>query len=218
MQQLSVVISGFDHYEDVRINPSYEVPKALAAKGVDGLDDVELTISAVSLPVSFAKAWPTLRETIEATHPNIVIATGLKHAARGVMLERCATNLMDAARPDVDNVTPRRAPIDPDGPAAYWTRLPLRSILADFTRDGIPATLSSDAGTFVCNSLFYNLLNWASGQEKVLAGFVSFPLINESRHPQHGLPLRHLVTAGADVVRDSVRYYRRPTSGDILIA
>ena len=218
MQQLSVVISGFDHYEDVRINPSYEVPKDLAAKGVDGLDDVELTISAVSLPVSFAKAWPTLRETIEATHPNIVIATGLKHAARGVMLERCATNLMDAARPDVDNVTPRRAPIDPDGPAAYWTRLPLRSILADFTRDGIPATLSSDAGTFVCNSLFYNLLNWASGQEKVLAGFVSFPLINESRHPQHGLPLRHLVTAGADVVRDSVRYYRRPTSGDILIA
>ena len=218
MQQLSVVISGFDHYEDVRINPSYEVPKVLAAKGVDGLDDVELTISAVSLPVSFAKAWPTLRETIEATHPNIVIATGLKHAARGVMLERCATNLMDAARPDVDNVTPRRAPIDPDGPAAYWTRLPLRSILADFTRDGIPATLSSDAGTFVCNSLFYNLLNWASGQEKVLAGFVSFPLINESRHPQHGLPLRHLVTAGADVVRDSVRYYRRPTSGDILIA
>ncbi|MBT1173446.1 pyroglutamyl-peptidase I [Bifidobacterium sp. MA2] len=218
MQQLSVVISGFDHYQDVRINPSYEVPKALAEKGVDGLDDVELAIHAVSLPVSFAKAWPTLRETIEATHPNIVIATGLKHAARGVMLERCATNLMDAAKPDVDNVAPRRAPIDPDGPAAYWTRLPLRSILADFTRDGIPATLSSDAGTFVCNSLFYNLLNWASTQEKVLAGFVSFPLINESRHPQHGLPLRHLVTAGADVVRDSVRYYRRPTSGDILIA
>ena len=218
MQQLSVVISGFDHYEDVRINPSYEVPKVLAAKGVDGLDDVELTISAVSLPVSFAKAWPTLRETIEATHPNIVIATGLKHAARGVMLERCATNLMDAARPDVDNVTPRRAPIDPDGPAAYWTRLPLRSILADFTRDGIPATLSSDAGTFVCNSLFYNLLNSASGQEKVHARFVSFPLINEYRHPQHGLPLRHLVAACADVVRDIVRYYRRPTSGDILIA
>lgn len=218
MQQLSVVISGFDHYQDVRINPSYEVPKALAEKGVDGLDDVELTISAVSLPVSFAKAWPTLRETIEAAHPNIVIATGLKHTARGVMLERCATNLMDAAKPDVDNVRPQRAPIDPNGPAAYWTRLPLRSILADFTRDSIPATLSSDAGTFVCNSLFYNLLNWASTQEKVLAGFVSFPLINESRHPQHGLPLRHLVTAGADVVRDSVRYYRRPTSGDILIA
>ncbi|MBW3080985.1 pyroglutamyl-peptidase I [Bifidobacterium saguinibicoloris] len=218
MQQFSVVISGFDHYEDVRVNPSYEVPKALAETGVDGLEDVRVDIHAVSLPVSFAKAWPTLLDTIETVHPQIVIATGLKHAARGVMLERCATNLMDAAKPDADNVVPRRAPIDPDGPAAYWTRLPLRSILADFAHDGIPATLSSDAGTFVCNSLFYNLLNWTSAQEKVLSGFVSLPLINESRHPQHGLPLRQLVAAGADVVRESVRYYRRPSSEDILIA
>ena len=218
MKQFSVVICGFDHYDDVSVNPSYEVPKALAERGTDGLDDVELTINAVSLPVSFTKAWPALRETIEATQPNIVIATGLKHAARGVMLERCATNLMDTATPDVDNVTPKRAPIDPQGPAAYWTRLPLRSILKDFTRDGIPSTLSSDAGTFVCNSLFYNLLNWASTQEKVLAGFVSFPLVSETRHARHGLPLHDLIQAGGDVVRESVRYYMKPSSEDILIA
>ena len=52
----------------------------------------------------------------------------------------------------------------------------------------------------------------------MLAGFVSFPLINEAPHPQHGLPLRHLVTAGGDVVREAVRYYRRPSSKEILIA
>lgn len=28
------------------------------------------------------------------------------------MLERCATNLMDAIKPDADNVIPRREPID----------------------------------------------------------------------------------------------------------
>ena len=217
MKRFSVVICGFDHYPDVEVNPSYEVPKALAEQGVDGLDEVHLTINAVSLPVSFAKAWPTLLETIEATSPNIVIATGLKHAARGVMLERCATNLIDASRPDADNVVPERLPIDPQGPAAYWTRLPLRSILKDFTRDGIASTLSSDAGTFVCNSLFYNLLQWTSTQEKVLAGFVSFPKVNESRHPQHGLPLRDLIRAGADVVRDSVRYHMAPPNADMLM-
>ena len=102
------------------------------------------------------------------------------------MLERCATNLMDTAKPDADNVTPRREPIDPDGPAAYWTRLPLRSILNDFADDSIPATLSSDAGTFVCNSLFYNLLNWTATQERVLGGFVSFPLAES--HPDAPKP------------------------------
>lgn len=225
MRELNVVISGFDHYDGVDVNPAIEVPKAIAEQGLgpasspdDPLDQVEVTIHVVSIPVSFAKAWPTLKETIEATRPDIVIATGLKHSVRGVMLERCATNLMDTAKPDADNVTPRREPIDPDGPAAYWTRLPLRSILNDFADDSIPATLSSDAGTFVCNSLFYNLLNWTATQERVLGGFVSFPLVGLAHSSQNGLPLEQQIAAGRDVVREAVRYYLKPSSSDILIA
>ncbi|KAB7789746.1 pyroglutamyl-peptidase I [Bifidobacterium leontopitheci] len=228
MQRLNVVISGFDHYDGVDVNPAAEVPRALAEQGIgapadsaDALNDVSLSITTVALPVSFANAWPTLKRTIEAVRPNIVIATGLKHAARGIAMERCATNLMDAARPDVDNALPRSTPIIPDGPAAYWTRLPLRAIINDFAHDGIPATLSSDAGTFVCNSLFYHLLNWASDQSRVLAGFVSFPLVCEGDVDpmrRHGLPLDQQIHAGRDVVRETVRYYMQPSSSDILLA
>ncbi|OZG63028.1 peptidase C15 [Bifidobacterium lemurum] len=223
MKQLNVVICGFDHYDGVSVNPSYEVPKALADQGlgdIGALGDVNVAIHTVGLPVSFANAWPLLLESIEAVHADIIIATGLKHAARGVMLERCATNLMDAAKPDIDNMTPTREPIDPDGPAAYWTRLPLRSIMRDFARDGIPATLSSDAGTFVCNSLFYNLLNWTSGQERVLSGFVSFPQVSETGVVgvgRRGLPLERQIDAGRDVVRETIGYYLKPSSSDILI-
>lgn len=63
--------------------PPSEVPKAIAEQGLgvssapdDPLEQVAVTVHAVSIPVSFAKAWPTLKETIEATKPNIVIATG----------------------------------------------------------------------------------------------------------------------------------------------
>lgn len=218
MQQFSVVISGFEHYDDVSVNPSYEVPRILSEQGIGGLDGVGLSISTVGLPVSFSKAWPLLSETIEEAKPDIVIATGLKRAARGVLLERCATNIMDSSKPDVDNAAPSLVSIDPDGPAAYWTRLPLRAILGEFTHDSIPATLSSDAGTFVCNSLFYNLLNWASSQDKVLAGFVSLPVANEEPHPKRGLPMSQLVQACGDVVRESVEYYMRPSNESMLIA
>lgn len=133
------------------------------------------------------------------------------------MLERCATNLMDAIKPDADNVIPRREPIDPNGPAAYWTRLPLRSILNDFTDDSIPATLSSDAGTFVCNSLFYNLLNWTA--TRAGAGRIrQLPPVVPAHSSQHGLPLDQQIAAGRDVVREAVRYYLKPSSSDILIA
>lgn len=224
MRELNVVISGFDHYDGVEVNPAVEVPKAIAEQGLgvssapdDPLEQVAVTVHAVSIPVSFAKAWPTLKETIEATKPNIVIATGLKHAARGVMLERCATNLMDAAKPDADNVIPPRRPIDPEGPAAYWTRLPLRSILHDFAKHEIPAALSSDAGTFVCNSLFYHLLNWSAGQERrILSGFVSLPIVNGRPH-ERGLSIEQQTAAVDDVLRESVRYFLQPSSSDILL-
>ncbi|MBW3083651.1 pyroglutamyl-peptidase I [Bifidobacterium phasiani] len=225
MQQFSVVISGFDHYDGVDVNPSCEVPRALAERGVAGsggaddpLADVAVDIHAVGLPVSFSKSWPALLEAIEAARPDVVIATGLKHSARGIALERCATNLMDAREPDADNDQPRRAPIDPDGPAAYWTRLPLRAILKDFTKEDIPATLSSDAGTYVCNTLFYNLMHWTADQDRVLSGFVSFPQVTRSPHSQCGLTLDQQIAACRNVVRETVRYHLRPSSEEILLA
>lgn len=226
MENISVVMSGFGPYEGVDVNPAREVPRILAEQGramlgddcSEMLRDCEVSVNAVELPVSFANAWPTLLDAIEACDANIVIATGVKRESRGIALERCAKNLMGDARPDADNETPRRGPIDSDGPAAYWTRLPLRAILKDFTDHEIPATLSSDAGTYVCNSVFYNLMHWSSTKSRVLAGFVSFPLINESPHPHHGLMLSQQVAAGRDLVCESMRYYLRPSSAEILLA
>ncbi|MCH4209058.1 pyroglutamyl-peptidase I [Bifidobacterium sp.] len=226
MEHISMVISGFGPYEGVDVNPAYEVPETLAEKGLhaesgdydDPLRDVDVSITAVRLPISFSNAWPSLLATIEASRPDIVIATGLKRAARGILLERCATNVMDASRPDADNALPSREPIDAQGPAAYWTRLPLRSILADFTKHDIPATLSSDAGTFVCNSLFYSLLHWTASQQRTLAGFVNFPMVTQSQRAQRGLSMDQQVAAGQDVIREAIRYYRQPSSSDILLA
>lgn len=226
MQELSVIFSGFDPYPGVDINPALIVPDTLAAEGIsahphdfdDPLHDVHINIHAVHMPVSFTKAWPTLRSAIDELQPQIVIASGLKRPARGILLERCATNRKDITRPDVDNVIPSKRVIDPEGPAAYWTGLPLRAILRAFAADNIPATLSSDAGTYVCNALFYALQEWAAAQsQRTLCGFVNLPLVNDQPNPQHGLPLTQQITAARDVVREAARYYLRPVSADILL-
>ena len=197
MQQINIVISGFTPYEGIDVNPAVLVPAAVAKQWADPaqsqaiseelLQDIAVTVTNVTLPVSFAKAWPTLLEAIEQ------------------------------AKPDADNVIPPRRPIDPEGPAAYWTRLPLRSILRDFAKHEIPAALSSDAGTFVCNSLFYHLLNWSAGQERrILSGFVSLPIVNGRPH-ERGLSIEQQTAAVDDVLRESVRYFLQPSSSDILL-
>ena len=98
MQQFSVVISGFDHYEGIDINPSAEAPRLLAEQGLgistdidDPLSGVSVDIHTVGLPISFTDAWPELERVLDAVEPDIVIATGLKRSARGIALERCAT-------------------------------------------------------------------------------------------------------------------------------
>ncbi|AKV55884.1 Pyrrolidone-carboxylate peptidase [Bifidobacterium actinocoloniiforme DSM 22766] len=228
MDQLKIIISGYDRYEGVEVNPSCEVPQAIAEQGVpalegeDPLEGVDLDIRQVSLPVSFGQAWPILHQAVEEFQPRIIIATGLKRSARGIAMERCAVNLKDVGQAaDSSEARPasQREPIDADGPAAYWTRLPLRAILHIFARDNIAATLSSDAGTYVCNAVFYNLLHWTANHPGVLAGFVSLPPVSQAGAGKApGLPLDLQIEAGRDVVRESVRYYRSPSSGDMLLA
>ena len=224
MQHLTVVISGFGPYPDLRVNPAYEVPDALAgeqwrpdADDEDFLDDLDVHVIAVHVPISFSEAWSTLRRTVEQDKPQIVIATGVKHASRGISLERCAINQVDPRGRDAHDTPPRSGPINEQGPAALWTRMPLRAILRSFAQDDIPATLSSDAGTYVCNSLFYELLNWTVAQDRVLSGFVSLPIVVQSQDEHHGLTMQQQIRAGRHVVVEALRYYRRPSSDDILL-
>ena len=147
-----------------------------------------------------------------------MIATGLKHAAHSVAMERCATNLMNAARPDADNALPRFEPIIKDGPAAYWTRLPVaghhqrfrarrHTRHAQFRRGHVrmqfavlpAAALDGDTGS-------------CAGRLRQL------PSDQWRQQAAERLDLRQQVRAGRDVVRETVRYYLQPSSGDILIA
>ena len=66
--------------------------------------------------------------------------------------------------------------------------------------------------------LFISKVNRIFAVKRVLAGFVSLPVVNEEPHPKRGLPMDQLVQACGDVVRESVKYYMRPSSESILIA
>jgi pyroglutamyl-peptidase len=234
MNQLKVIISGYENYEGVDVNPSKEVPSSIANHASelchfleerdDSFKGLDLKIKAVSLPISFEKAWPMLHEAIEEFQPNIVISTGLKRKVRSIAMERCAVNIKNTAQKSESEErlsSSDNEPIDVQGPAAYWTRLPLRSILQEFAKHNIAATLSSDAGTYVCNAVFYSLLHWTRKHPDVLAGFVSLPPVVDSVSLENrslGLPLEQQIQAGKDVVQEAVRYYMQPSSSDMLIA
>ena len=102
--------------------------------------------------------------------------------------ERVAINLMDGRIPDNDGFQPADIPIVPDGPAAYFSTLPIRAMVKAMESSGVPARISNTAGTYVCNDLMYRVLHWAERNRPGLpCGFIHVPYL-DVQEPGEGVP------------------------------
>ncbi|MGY5385858.1 pyroglutamyl-peptidase I [Bacillus spizizenii] len=170
-----VLITGFDPFDKETVNPSWE-----AAKQLNGLETDEAIITAEQIPTVFRTALDTLRKAIQKHQPDIVICLGQAGGRMQITPERVAINLADARIPDNEGHQPIDEEISPRGPAAYWTELPVKRMTAKMKENGIPAAVSYTAGTFVCNYLFYGLMDHISRTSPhIRGGFIHIPFIPE---------------------------------------
>ena len=72
--------------------------------------------------------------------------------------ERVAINQDDARIPDNEGNQPIDLPIRLDGAPAYFSSLPIKAMVQAIKKEGLPASVSNTAGTFVCNHLMYQAL------------------------------------------------------------
>ena len=107
---------------------------------------------------------------------------------------------MDARIPDNAGYQPIDMPVVPDGPAAYFSTLPIKAIVTRIQSAGLPSAVSNTAGTYVCNSLLYTLLHTAALEYPGLrGGFLHVPYAMEqlSGKPDgtFGMPLPDIARA-----------------------
>ncbi|MED3387084.1 pyroglutamyl-peptidase I [Bacillus subtilis] len=170
-----VLITAFDPFDKETVNPSWE-----AAKRLNGFETEEAIITPEQIPTVFRSALDTLRQAIQKHQPDIVICVGQAGGRMQITPERVAINLADARIPDNEGHQPIDEEISPDGPAAYWTGLPVKRMTAKMKEHGIPAAVSYTAGTFVCNYLFYGLMDHISRTSPhIRGGFIHIPYIPE---------------------------------------
>lgn len=165
---MTVLLTGFEPFDGQSVNASWLAVQAVAAAWTGPRLDV------VRLPVSFARAPAALLAALEASRPDVVVCVGEAGERTAVDVERVALNVADARIPDNDAAQPVDEPVVVDGPVAYLTGLPLRRCLDAVTAAGVPARVSSSAGTFVCNAVFYTLAHALSGGP-TRHGFVHVP-------------------------------------------
>lgn len=176
---LKILVTGFESYGGYEINPTERLVRDL--QGVLGSLHPEVRIVTSVLPVSFRSAGEVLLKLLREERPQIYVGTGLRPGSTFIAVERVALNIKDARYPDNAGEQPVDEPIDPEGPAAYFSTLPVKSIVRKLREEGIPAAVSYSAGTYLCNYVMYLALHHSARYEiPVRAGFVHVPFSQPS--------------------------------------
>ncbi|WZY00288.1 pyroglutamyl-peptidase I [Bacillus sp. FSL W7-1360] len=174
----NIIVTGFEPFLQHQENPTEMVARKLNGKVVGGH-----TICGYVLPVSYQDAAQQLLQLVTSKEPSVVMMLGLAGDRDVITPERVAINVMDGAK-DNDGRQMVDQPIASEGPAAYFSTLPIKEMVERLQEKKIPAHISNTAGTYVCNMLMYRVLhylNLAGFASDVRAGFVHIPYASKMK-------------------------------------
>lgn len=186
----TVLLTGFEPFGGAGLNPSAEVGQALHGRSLGG----EAVVAAVVLPCAFGDALQALHEALRRHRPQLVLALGQAEGRTDLSIERVALNVDDARIPDNLGRQPVDEPVVADGPAAYFSTLPIKAMVAGLKAAGHAASISQTAGTFVCNHVFYGLQHALAGSG-VRSGFMHVPLLPQQAAQAPALSLPSMALA-----------------------
>lgn len=179
----TVLVTGFEPFGGETVNPSWEVVRQLDGAIIGGG-----LVVARQLPCVFGESLRVLEAAIDELNPTLVLAIGQAGGRSDITVERVAINVDDARIPDNRKQQPIDRPIIADGPAAWFSTLPIKAMVAAMREAGIPASVSQTAGTFVCNHVMYGLLHKLAHSSGARGGFIHIPYLPEQAAAHPGAP------------------------------
>ena len=151
---MKVVVTGFQPFGKEEMNPSFEAVRLLPDE-ICGAQIVKEEI-----PVVFRKGGKTVHEIVRRENPDIVILVGQAGGRTSMNVERVAINCEDCPSGFPDNEGKK------------------------MRDNGVPASVSNTAGTYVCNDLMYHLLYQLAHEfPNTRGGFIHVPYATIQNHP-----------------------------------
>ena len=196
----TVLITGFEPFDGMSENLSGTMIRHLESTHFV-IPHIDLRLAV--LPVSYEKADARMLELLAEHRPHTVLAFGIGRSDPLITIERIAINVDDAECCDNCGEARSGTAIEQDGPAAYFSNVPVADIRTALSDGGIPAAISNHAGAFLCNHLLYRLLH-ASETDGYPASacFFHLPRIQWDRNVGAGLERAvRIIAETATVIR-----------------
>jgi pyroglutamyl-peptidase len=204
MGAMRLLLTGFEPFGGESVNPSGEIVRVIEESPPAG---VELT--TMILPVRGRVSFSELIPSFEAGSFDAWLGTGEAGGRAPLSVERVGINLLVDRGPE--SAFDGEQALVEDGPAAYFSRLPVGDLAAAIEVAGAPSVVSNSAGTYICNEVTYAMQHHleTAGRD-VPSGFVHLPYLPEQVTERPGVPSMALETqvlgvrAAIEFIRDLV--------------
>ena len=176
---MKVLVTGFEPNDD-GINASQRVVESLRDDVLSELRTLPATFEFRIMPGNTNKLGLVVDETLNSIVPDICIGIGQSNYNK-IALELLAKNLRYFKTLDRAGNAPKWESILDDSPAAYLTTLhDIKGLCSFLEGYSIPAKLSADCGTHLCNQILYHFLHWRDvNSSEMRTGFVHIPVLPE---------------------------------------
>ena len=196
MRRHFVLVAAFRPFGGRTRNESGESLKVFRHLGV-------ASVRTLLLPVSWSRAFPLLRPSLEDPRLAAVVLFGEAGKRPCVTVERWGRNQSSPIR-DEDGALPASRRLDPRGASRRRATWKPSEVVRIIRGAGVPAIESRDAGGFLCNAVYFRTLDLLSRRgDRVPAVFVHLPIPGGGAAP--GILPMHLnralavVAIGADM-------------------
>lgn len=166
-----LLLTGFLPFAGDSRNPSGEIAEVLDGAVVRGLQ-----VAGAVLPVDRKRATEHVSALLAEHRPGAVVALG-QGGSPVVHVERVAVNLLHFRIPDGAGEQPIGIRIDAAAADALQATLDVDALVSAVRSAGVPCAPSLSAGSYLCNMVFFQLLEAAraSTREPHRAVFVHLP-------------------------------------------
>jgi len=170
-----ILIVGYGAWARAQNNPAAAVAQNMGQRTWQDCD-----VISVVAPVETDRIFDEIKRLILEHKPDVWIGMGVSSSAI-VQPETIGINCLDFDVSDASGKVVRHQPIIPNGPAAYPSSLPNARMVEMMRNNGIPAAVSSHAGTHLCNQMLYLTEHLVRDMGlETISGFIHIPQTPEN--------------------------------------
>jgi pyroglutamyl-peptidase len=175
MARPTILITGFGPFPATPFNASAGLVQAIERKAAERFLPYDLRCAI--LPTDWREAPALVGALVAELKPVAVVHFGVSSRATGFQIETVGYNAANGAA-DCSGRLPHGYHVRRSAPPRLAATLPVGQLAWQLRLAGLPVSLSSDAGRYLCNAtLYHTLLVSAAFPDPPLAGFVHIPAL-----------------------------------------